>query len=710
MNIPLISGQIAKLHVKLETEDDFELYGGTTKAGFSITPERPETKNEWLVTIDEPEVAGKPLTRFDIYVRQMSSGREWVVLSGKILVSPRSAGVDADKLAPIEYNVTIPVVENAVDLTGAAIVTGIPGPRGWSAYEIAVQNGFVGSEPEWLENMRQQTATLAVEQVTPLMERAEAAAKGAEAAKAEAEMQAENAETYMLTASNKAAEAKAHMQAAAAEVTKAAAEVQKAAAEVEKATQERETAAGHAAAAAQSAQDALANQQGAEQAAQDAAHAQQGAETAKTQADAAKVEAQTAEATAKGYADTATAAKTAAEQARTQAQAAQTKAEQEAAKAEGFAGQLGDAALKGADNTFTGTNTFNGSITGSGDIGGVSLDSMIGADYRKYEWVETLEQLYAVCPDAKNMTSWYYQCPKLWITPFRNNTKLINLFWYSEAETNHDLVARMSTQAMSWSAQIVLPNATSLGNGGLIGRGYPYKHDSSVEVYAPKATNGKITNYATPRRLKMISSFGSLSVFNFQSSMGAENLEVLDAPLNVIKTLNLQEFSGLRQVLSAFPEATSINVNSAQLDKASTLLIVNNLQPYNAETMTKTPTLTIGIHIDHQSNEEVAAALATASAAVEDGGKGWEVAVAWNGTATASTFALRPAPTPPVYAKVDTYTDDEGTEQLKLKWCHQVSTPDGKEPEELEYTLFESVEEARVYFNLPEPEEALTEE
>ena len=371
MNISIVSGQIAKVHVKLETEERFELYGGTDRASFDIAEER---LNEFVVTVREETVAGKPLSRYNVYVRQPSSGREWVVLSGKLLVSPRTADISADKLAPVEYKVTIPVVDNLVDLTGMAIVTGIIGPRGWSAYEIAVQEGFEGTESEWLEHMRQLTATLAVEQVTPLMERAETAA-------GEAENQAENAEKHMKTAAAHAKAAKEselsadeHNAAAADEVTKAAAEVQKAAAEVEKAKQERETAATHATAAAQSAQDAMANQQAAEQAAQDAARAQVAAETAKAEANAAKIVAQTSEQNAKASADAAAADKASAEQAKIDALAAQSKAEVEAAKAEQNAALLGDAALQSGDNNFSGNNDhggteiFNGAVALNGTV------------------------------------------------------------------------------------------------------------------------------------------------------------------------------------------------------------------------------------------------------------------------------------------------------------------------------------------------------
>ena len=354
MDISIISGQLALLHVKLEPGDGFEVYGGTSEDGLRV--ER-QSESEWLVTMDEQDVAGRPLVRYNLYARQVASGREWAILGGKVMVSQRTATVPGDKLAPVEYFVTVPVVENAVDLTGAAIVTGIVGPRGYSAYEIAVMEGFEGTEAEWLESMRQQTATLAVEQVTPLMEQAETAAQ-------EAKRESRNAASYTNEARKQASAAGDHASAAEEHMTAAAAEATKAADEVDKATQERETAAGHANAAAKSAADALAAQHGAERAEQDAAQAQVAAQTAKTEAEAAMTQAQTAKSNAKAHADTATAAKTAAEQAKQDAQAAQSKAEQEASKAEQNAALLGDAAMQGGDNVFSGRNVFAGVVQG----------------------------------------------------------------------------------------------------------------------------------------------------------------------------------------------------------------------------------------------------------------------------------------------------------------------------------------------------------
>jgi hypothetical protein len=111
--------------------------------------------------------------------------------------------------------------------------------------------------------------------------------------------------------------------------------------------------------------------------------------------------------------------------------------------------------------------------------------------------------------------------------------------------------------------------------------------------------------------------------------------------------------------------------------------------------------LTIGIHIDHQNDEEVLAAIALADKAqtpVADGGKGWTLTVQWNGTPTAqtaSTFALRK---PPIYAKIDTMEYPDGTVEEYLDWGHYVSNWD-----EHGYQEFASLEEAYEHFNLEMP-------
>lgn len=99
--------------------------------------------------------------------------------------------------------------------------------------------------------------------------------------------------------------------------------------------------------------------------------------------------------------------------------------------------------------------------------------------------------------------------------------------------------------------------------------------------------------------------------------------------------------------------------------------------------------ITIGIHIAHQNDEEVVAAITAAEE------KGWTVTVQWNGTPTAqtaSTFGLRK---PPIYAKIDTMEHPDGTTENFLGWGHYVTNW-----EENGYQEFASKEEAYEHFNL----------
>lgn len=127
MNIQLIAEQIGRIHLSLETQDAFEVYGGTWLGAFEVCQTGTA---QWTLTVRDQVVAAAPLRDYKVYARQLATGREWEVLSGKILVSARTAAVPADKLAPVEYFVTVPVVDHDVDAVGSTIVQGIPGPQG----------------------------------------------------------------------------------------------------------------------------------------------------------------------------------------------------------------------------------------------------------------------------------------------------------------------------------------------------------------------------------------------------------------------------------------------------------------------------------------------------------------------------------------------------------------------------------------------------
>lgn len=126
------------------------------------------------------------------------------------------------------------------------------------------------------------------------------------------------------------------------------------------------------------------------------------------------------------------------------------------------------------------------------------------------------------------------------------------------------------------------------------------------------------------------------------------------------------------------------------LDKASVLRIANSALPASSGVK-----ITMGVHVDHQNDAEVLAALDTMTA------NGWTVTRQWNGTPTSgvSTTDLEE-----IYCKVTEseygdYTDENGN-RCMLDWGHQITSPDGKTPSELGYKLFFSIYDAERYYKL----------
>lgn len=741
MDISIISGQLALLHVKLEPGDGFEVYGGTSEDGLRV--ER-QSESEWLVTMDEQDVAGRPLVRYNLYARQVASGREWAILGGKVMVSQRTATVPGDKLAPVEYFVTVPVLENAVDLTGTAIVTGIVGPRGYSAYEVAVMEGFVGSEAEWLEYMRQQTATLAVEQVTPLVEQAETAANKAEAERKNAAQHALDARQFASKAEDNATEAENQAMMAEDSRIQAAREVDKAAAEVKKAKLERETAAGHAAAAAKSEQNALAAQQGAERAEQDAAQAQVAAQTAKTEAEAAMTQAQTAKSNAKAHADTATAAKTAAEQAKQDAQAAQSKAEQEASKAEQNAALLGDAAMQGGDNVFSGRNVFAGVVQGGLEaLRGECLAALVAPAlhwwnaefdwYKRYAWDKRALSVFpnlthflpgTAEPDwtrLQKAQGYLTDCPlkaipegwtgagltregnspdeSSWDGPFFSGEYLPETWTTPDLVYANDMYAKSSFEYMPEGT--TFENVTQLGgcwreNKKL--RRLPAGMNLSRVEFAIRAWQGCTALEALPE------SFTGAGVKNLRQCIEGTTIKEANCVVGAeavswCSFANGGKLQEMHAVDCSAAKSCDGAWNGCALDKVTVLRICGTLPAWTDDTLAVDAwcpgfarRLNLGVDKALKGDADVLEAIAAAEA------KGWLLVVQWNARGgvyvppESGTYGLR---RPVIYARVTVHDGERS-----LDWGDYVSDPSG-------YEEFESVEAARAYYGLPD--ENLTE-
>ena len=160
--------------------------------------------------------------------------------------------------------------------------------------------------------------------------------------------------------------------------------------------------------------------------------------------------------------------------------------------------------------------------------------------------------------------------------------------------------------------------------------------------------------------------------------------------VNSLKIINLNYAatnSPIECIEGEFPvlQSGKISVANGILNKASVLRICNTVPTWT----TGTHELWLGIHVDHQTDEEVLAAIANA----ED--KGWTLTVQWNGTPstqTATTYGLRK---PPIYAIIGEMERPDGTTERVLAWGHYVTNPE-------DYQEFSSLEEAREYFGISE--------
>lgn len=287
--------------------------------------------------------------------------------------------------------------------------------------------------------------------------------------------------------------------------------------------------------------------------------------------------------------------------------------------------------------------TFNFALAALGLLGGgVQVHPAI----MKYANCVTVADMQAVNPDYKNdLTAdgeWIYALPKL-----QNAYGAFNTF----------------EKCKAW-----LVDLPSLENGGFMLVRYG---GTLFDIALPLLENGesmfrnmkgsKTFKAALPRLKNGVNMFSCVALYgliylSFES----------DLPM-------LEKGSGM------------FNLNA--LDKASVLRICNSIPIWNSGSHT----LTLGIHIDHQTDEEVLEAIANAES------KGWTLTVQWNGPQTAQTSVTYGLRKPPIFAKVSSMARPDGTTENFLDWGHYVT-----EAEANGYQEFASVEDANAYFELKE--------
>src|SRR5690606_18056565 len=91
----------------------------------------------------------------DVIINENSAGGD----STAVTVVPHLRNVEVIALGSnSQVDVTSPTIY--VQSTLAHVNTPVPGPEGDSAYDIAVQNGFEGTESEWLTSLSPTGAAL----------------------------------------------------------------------------------------------------------------------------------------------------------------------------------------------------------------------------------------------------------------------------------------------------------------------------------------------------------------------------------------------------------------------------------------------------------------------------------------------------------------------------------------------------------------------
>lgn len=284
-------------------------------------------------------------------------------------------------------------------------------------------------------------------------------------------------------------------------------------------------------------------------------------------------------------------------------------------------------------------------------------------DINKYAWCTNVADMLAVNPDYKNdLTSdgeWVYN-----LTNLVEGQQLFN-----------------GAKIKKWSIKIVpkVKNMFRMFYGGaLIG--------DEFECDFPSCTNTHDLFAYTRCRVFRVS-FGAYNTLaqTWYGSNAVEEIygdfsKITKASNTFYKCLNLQildsDWSSLSSGVGTF--------NECELPKSIALRVLNSIPPYASGSHP----LTIGIHVDHQADEEVLAAIADAEA------KGWTLTVQWNGTPTSGISTLN---LEEIYAKVieseyGDYTDENGNKCM-LDWGHYVTDP-------TDYKIFFSIYEAEQYFKL----------
>lgn len=273
-------------------------------------------------------------------------------------------------------------------------------------------------------------------------------------------------------------------------------------------------------------------------------------------------------------------------------------------------------------------------------------------DINKYAACKNYSDMQAVNPNFRtDLTS-----DGEWVYPLTSLTSSTNVL----SSNNSLKKANLYMPSISgWAAGSALSSCNNL---------------TEAYVYAPNIAGIEGTFYNCPKLKKVSGELKSVIV---------GHSAFLNSPIEILEI----EFSKLDRA-EKFAMSTKGNTSASapRLNKESALRVLNGIPSFTSGSHP----IALGIHVDHQNDEEVLEAIANAEA------KGWTLTVQWNGTPTTQasvTYGLRK---PPIYARVDELEHFDGTIERVLNWGHYVTNPE-------DYQEFSSLEEAYEHFGLEKP-------
>lgn len=675
-NIELIEGLKHELRFVLTGVDDvgdFEPFGYVSPLGCNHQSWKIEKVDESYFI----PALKNGIYNYQIFVKQLSTNKDFLTLEGKIEVKNSLMAENNSSLGETELLVSFDA--NTTEIH-CEITKGVKGDNGLSTYEIAKEHGFIGTEKEWLNSLKEDAASIAINEVKPMVEYVSNAVEEIEAKKEvilSAQNEIEENKNIVLEnsykAENSATNAKASEENAEAnkeKVEELHSEIQELNSEIKINAQKAETSANSA---ANSEQVSIAKAEAASVSETNAAHA------------------------ATNAANSASNAETSA-----------NNAAQSATEAANSVELLGDAALKSGDNIFTGNNVFSGETWG-----------VLPIDFYKFSWCKTHADMKIICPtwaglknvcvDLSNLDE-----PEYYGVMDPDADILENVFFYFSGDIKRigTLNGRQPSTAKNplKSFTVYAPNATKCGRFRLP------PNVEEVKIITPNTVfhtacfdwaKGLKRIYFITKNTRLAKTKAGM----FGAGWPHEYVQEIHAPLNILTSVELPDFFALHTIGYGFPSATIINLQKASLNKASVMAILNALQTYDATTMESVPELTLGIDPTLDGDAEINEALLLAQTAVEDGGKGWSVAV--NGfTITAgggATMALRK----PIFAKRwqdadGGYIDAEGV-RYSIRYGNTV-LENWIANEQLGYTEFATIEDALTEWGLREYQPETTEE